>query len=88
MSEINVSPEQSKIVTHPVDQHAVVLAVAGSGKSTTLVERMVYLHDAFKVPSKNIIAVMFNKSAADEMADKLESRMGKRNSSLAAHINV
>lgn len=83
MSEINVSPEQSKIVTHPVDQHAVVLAVAGSGKSTTLVERMVYLHDAFKVPSKNIIAVMFNKSAADEMADKLESRMGKRNAPLS-----
>lgn len=83
MSKVKVSPEQSKIVEHPVDQHAVVLAVAGSGKSTTLVERMVYLHDFYHVSSKSIIAVMFNRSAAEEMAEKLESRMGKRNAPMS-----
>lgn len=79
MSGAKLSDEQWEIVRHPADQHAVVLAVAGSGKSTTLIERMAYLFETRSVIPKEIIAVMFNKSAADEMAEKLQKRMGRRN---------
>lgn len=72
-------PEQMKIVHHPADQHAVVLAVAGSGKSTTMAERIAYLVEALRVDPAHIIAMMFNKAASVELSDKLQKRLGKRN---------
>lgn len=74
-----LSDEQMQIVHHPVDQHAVVLAVAGSGKSTTMAERIAYLIEAKRVDPAHLIAVMFNRAASLELAEKLEGRLGKRN---------
>ncbi|CAM5410547.1 ATP-dependent DNA helicase Rep OS=Stutzerimonas stutzeri OX=316 GN=rep PE=3 SV=1 [Stutzerimonas stutzeri] len=62
-----------------MDQHASVLAVAGSGKSTTMAERIAYLIEAKRVDPAHVIAVMFNKAASVELAEKLEKRLGKRN---------
>lgn len=75
-----LSDEQQVIVTHPEDRHAVVLAVAGSGKSTTMAERIAYLIEAKRVEPSHIIAVMFNKAASLEFAARMEKRLGKRNS--------
>ena len=33
-----LTPEQLSVVHHPLDQHARVLAVVGSGKSTTMAQ--------------------------------------------------
>lgn len=74
-----LSEQQMGIVHHPADKHAVVLAVAGSGKSTTMVERIAYLIEAKRVDPMHLIAVMFNKAAAEEMSAKLAGRLGKRN---------
>lgn len=76
---MHLSPEQMKIVHHPADQHAVVLAVAGSGKSTTMAERIAYLVEALRVDPAHIIAMMFNKAASLELSEKLQKRLGKRN---------
>ncbi|MBF6615469.1 MAG: ATP-dependent helicase [Candidimonas sp.] len=78
-----LSQEQQAIVVHPVDKHAVVLAVAGSGKSTTMAERIAYLVEARRVDPAHIIGVMFNKAASLELAAKLEGRLGKRNAPLS-----
>ncbi|MBA1280422.1 UvrD-helicase domain-containing protein [Stutzerimonas stutzeri] len=78
-----LSIEQQAIVVHPVDRHAVVLAVAGSGKSTTMAERIAYLVEAKRVDPTHLIAVMFNKAASLELAAKLEGRLGKRNSPMS-----
>ncbi|KKN80593.1 hypothetical protein LCGC14_0328120 [marine sediment metagenome] len=78
-----LSSEQSAIVVHPIDKHAVVLAVAGSGKSFTMIERIAYLIEAKRVDPAHLIAVMFNKAASEEMSDKLAKRLGKRNSPLS-----
>lgn len=75
-----LSSEQKAIVTHAVNRHALVLAVAGSGKSHTMVERIAYLIEACRVDPAHIIAVMFNKAASVEMTDRLIKRVGKRNS--------
>jgi len=74
-----LTAEQEQIVHHPLDKHALVLAVAGSGKSHTMSERIAYLVEAKRVDPAHIIAVMFNKSASIEMADKMAKRLGKRN---------
>ncbi|XLY90592.1 ATP-dependent helicase (plasmid) [Ectopseudomonas mendocina] len=74
-----LSDEQQKIVHHPPSKHAVVLAVAGSGKSTTMAERIAFLVEAQRVDPAHLIAVMFNKAASLELAAKLEGRLGKRN---------
>lgn len=78
-----LSEEQMAIVHHPADNHAVVLAVAGSGKSTTMAERIAYLIEALRVDPMHLIAVMFNKAASLELAEKLEGRLGKRNAPLS-----
>lgn len=76
---MSLSEQQMKIVHHPVDRHAVVLAVAGSGKSTTMAERIAYLVEAKRVDPAHVLAVMFNSGAAEELGKKLEKRLGKRN---------
>jgi len=74
-----LSEEQARIVRHPEDQHAVVLAVAGSGKSTTMAERIAYLIEARRVEPNQIVAVMFNSGAAEELGVRMARRLGKRN---------
>jgi DNA helicase-2/ATP-dependent DNA helicase PcrA len=74
-----LSDQQMKIVHHSVEEHAVVLAVAGSGKSTTMAERIAFLIEAKRVDPMHLIAVMFNKAASVELGVKLEGRLGKRN---------
>lgn len=74
-----LSPQQNAVVIHDVKLHALVLAVAGSGKSFTMIERIAYLVEAKRVEPTSIIAVMFNTKAADEMRLKLQKRIGKRN---------
>lgn len=74
-----LSEEQKRIVLHPVEKHSNVLAVAGSGKSTTMIERIAYLVEAHRVKPQQIIAVMFNTSAAEEFGVKVAKRLGSRN---------
>lgn len=52
-----------------------VAAGAGSGKSTTLVSRVANLVDQGTSPSK-IMAVTFNKKAANELQEKLQKKLG------------
>ncbi|MDH4602472.1 ATP-dependent helicase [Pseudomonas syringae] len=74
-----LSQEQQLIVHHPDDKHGLVLAVAGSGKSTTMGERIAWLIEAKRYSPEHVIAVMFNTGAAKELGEKLERRLGKRN---------
>ncbi|HSJ86200.1 MAG TPA: ATP-dependent helicase, partial [Anaerolineales bacterium] len=50
-----------------------VLAPAGSGKTKTLVNRILHLHNQGIAPER-ILALAFNKKARDEMQDRLERR--------------
>lgn len=72
-----LSAEQAAVRDSPVDRHAIVLAVAGSGKSTCLVERIAYLVEVKRVPPDRIIAAMFNQDAAISLTESLNERLGK-----------
>ena len=48
-----------------------VLAGAGSGKTKTLLQKIMYLVEEKKVPPSSILAITFTKNATNEMLDRL-----------------
>lgn len=70
----DLNPEQLLAVKH-TDGPMRVLAPAGSGKTKTLVNRIVQLRNQ-GVSSSEIIALAFNKKAADEMTNRLSGNFG------------
>jgi superfamily I DNA/RNA helicase len=72
-SNINISSlnekQQEAVISR--DKRLLVLAGAGSGKTMTLLQKIVYLIEKDNVKSKNILAVTFTKNAANEMLDRL-----------------
>ena len=48
-----------------------VLAGAGSGKTKTLLQKLIYLIEEKEVNPGNILAITFTKNAANEMLDRL-----------------
>lgn len=48
-----------------------VLAGAGSGKTKTLLQKIIYLIEEKKVPPSSILAITFTKNATNEMIDRL-----------------
>ncbi len=53
------------------DKRLLVLAGAGSGKTKTLLEKIIYLVKEKGIPSSRILAITFTKNAANEMTDRL-----------------
>lgn len=66
------TPEQRAILDHPLDAHAVVRAVPGAGKTTTLVGRVVRLREMGVEPGR-IRVVMFNKAIQATFEARLEA---------------
>lgn len=64
------TPEQQAVLAHPFDAHAIVRAVPGAGKTTTLVGRVIRLVKA-GVPAERIRVVMFNKSVQLTFEERL-----------------
>lgn len=61
--------EQSAVITH-TGGHAVVSAVAGSGKTQTMIHRILHLLQQ-GVDAKRILVMMFNKSAREDFVRRL-----------------
>ena len=67
--------EQLQVIQHPPGSHARVLAVAGSGKTTTMAQRVRYLVEYQEIPPQAIQVLMFNRLARNEFVDRL-ARIG------------
>ncbi len=75
-----VSDEQAEVVTSALEPR-VVVAGAGSGKTATMVARVVWLVAHGRVPPDGVLGLTFTTKAADELAGRV--RTGLRR--LAAH---
>ena len=67
-----LTPEQEQVVLHPLGSHARVLAVAGSGKSTTLAHRIKHLITTNQTHSTQVQVLMYNAMARKQFVSTLE----------------
>jgi DNA helicase-2/ATP-dependent DNA helicase PcrA len=70
-----VSEEQAAVVTAPLEAR-VVVAGAGSGKTATMVARVVWLVGTAQVQPDQVLGLTFTTKAADELAVRV--RLGLR----------
>lgn len=75
MTKRQFTSEQQAVIQH-LQGHARVRAVAGSGKTTTLVERVMYLLSQGVAP-RRLLVVMYNRSAKEDFTAKLQYRAGE-----------
>jgi DNA helicase-2/ATP-dependent DNA helicase PcrA len=87
-TERQLTDEQRQVIEHDPGAHATVLAVAGAGKTTTMVYRIRHLIERLRVPPRGIRAVMFNRSARDDFQEKLESVAGREGPPCLADVRV
>lgn len=80
-----LTPEQELVVSHPLGQHARVLAVAGSGKSTTLAHRIKRLVIDLETDPGTIRVLMFNSLARKQFTTHLQKVGLPENSQPAVH---
>jgi hypothetical protein len=69
--------EQWRAILSPA-QNTLVVAGAGSGKSTALVGRVVVLHCYLKVPLEHITVFSFTRRSTAEFRDRLHDALAER----------
>ncbi|MCZ4303848.1 RecQ family ATP-dependent DNA helicase [Zoogloeaceae bacterium G21618-S1] len=72
----SLNATQKAIVTEHQDRNRLVLAGPGSGKTRLVVHRIAYLLRVRRVPASAIIALTFNRHAANEIRTRLFALVG------------
>ena len=72
----DLNPVQLKAVKCK-NQHVLILAGAGSGKTSTLTSRIAHLILERNIKQNNILAVTFTNKAAREMKDRIAAVVGE-----------
>lgn len=67
----NLTKEQEAVIHHPLGNHAKILAVAGSGKTTTLVYRIQHLVVEKQINPDSIQVLMFNRLVRAQFIEKM-----------------
>ncbi len=70
-----LTPQQRAIVAHNMGP-ALVFAVAGAGKTTAMAQRIARLVAERVFPAAQILATTFNRSAAEELRERLKGWQG------------
>jgi DNA helicase-2/ATP-dependent DNA helicase PcrA len=76
----DLNEQQCRAATAAADRPAVVLAGAGTGKTTTVTGRLAWLIDQ-GVSAERILLLTFTRRAAHEMLQRARARLGARSSS-------
>ena len=71
---LNTNPDSEQAAAiGAIEGHVQVVARAGSGKTTTLVNRALFLQQHCDVKPDEMLLLAFNRKAAEEMRDRLDS---------------
>lgn len=70
-TDLSALNEQQRDAVISEEKRLLVLAGAGSGKTKTLLQKLVYLIEEKSVSPSSIMAITFTKNAANEMTDRL-----------------
>ena len=74
----NLNEMQLQAVKHK-NGPMLILAGAGSGKTKTIVSRLAYLIDNYKIPPQNTLTLTFTNKAANEMRQRALSLIKTKN---------
>lgn len=74
---MRLNAQQKAAVDHPADRSLLVMAGAGSGKTTVIAERVMRLLKTHAGSDKNILMMTFSNKAAKEMKARVQSLGGK-----------
>lgn len=69
------TPEQERVIEHPLEGTALVLAGAGSGKTETIANRVVWLIANGKVQPDEVLGLTFTRKAAGELSERVQLRL-------------
>ncbi|HHX68420.1 MAG TPA: UvrD-helicase domain-containing protein, partial [Gallicola sp.] len=81
-----ISDQQKKAISHN-NGPALVLAVPGSGKTTVLLNRIIYLNNTQSVEYKQILNLTFSKTQASDMKTRFNI-MDKNNNAVFSTIHA
>lgn len=73
-----LSAEQRRAVAHPLEP-LVIIAGAGTGKTTVMAERIAWLVEGHLVRPEEVLALTFTNKAAGELAERVRRRLGPDN---------
>jgi DNA helicase-2/ATP-dependent DNA helicase PcrA len=68
--------DEQEVAAHFLDGIAAVIAVPGSGKTRTMMERIGILVKKHGIPPENILGLTFTRNAAEEMRNRLVPVLG------------
>ncbi|MEL1225323.1 MAG: ATP-dependent DNA helicase [Candidatus Neomarinimicrobiota bacterium] len=79
IQEIKISPnsQQRSAIEHP-PAPLMILAGAGTGKTFTLENRIVYLIKEYKVDPKHLLAITYTEKAAKELKNRVIEKVGAK----------
>lgn len=74
MTQININPQQKKAIQHKKGP-LLIVAGAGTGKTTVITERIKFLITKQKINPKQILALTFTEKAAEEILHRVDEAM-------------
>ncbi|WP_375749755.1 DNA helicase IV [Vibrio sp. HN007] len=72
-SPLNVSQQQAVLIN---DDHNLILAGAGTGKTSVLTARIAYLLQSHLAQAEELLMLAFGSDASNEMRERLDDRVG------------
>ncbi|WP_373952991.1 DNA helicase IV [Vibrio pomeroyi] len=72
-SPLNLSQQYAVLMN---DDHNLILAGAGSGKTSVLTARVAYLLQSHQAQAEELLLLAFGREAAEEMKQRLDSKIG------------
>lgn len=67
---------QQRLAIVKDEDHSLVIAGAGSGKTTTVAGKVAYAINRLQVKPEEILLITFTKKASEEMQDRIKKKMG------------